>query len=878
MFRAACWVGIRQVFERPVRTSLTVAGIAIGVSVSVAIPTANDEVLKSFQDTVTTVAGRATLQVSGGELGLDERVIPMLLAHPAVVSASPVLSQSGRVATGPHRGKPLLVTGLDLLDASDLKGITVQTDSESQEAAERFDALLAPDAIFVGRRLVEDWGLQLGAPLDLLVGTRVHHLVVRGMVESSGGLASAWSQMAVMDIASAQAQFGLVGRLDRIDLVTDPAKPVAEALQEIQTALPPSLTVSRPSRRSEQVEHMVRAFQLNLTTLSAVGLLVGLLIVYNTVSFSVVRKRREIGVLRALGMSRQGVVVLFLVQAAALGLIGGMLGSGLGAALARGLAAVLSRTVSDLYAPVTVSGGLALPPARLVQGLTVGVVVAMVGALLPSLEAGRTVPSRALAPGSYDVEQQVRAGRLAWIGGGGLALAWLLALPGPVGGLPLYGYASAFCLLLSLSCFAPGLVGLIGRWLVRDEAAGGRARSRSGWIGRGEAIGRLAAWQVVQALGRSAVTVSALMVAIAIMVGVGIMVRSFRTTVELWINQTVMADLIVAPVSWLEGDEAGMLAKRLPLSWAERFAAVPGVAGVDPYRQMRMEINGKPISLVARNVRLHGERSRYLFLDGDSAETLARTLSQEGVILSEVLARRLGMEPGDSLRLMTPSGERAFPVTGVFYDYATDGGKVVMDGTLYRRWWQDETATVFAVYLGPQEDRPLVRQRLQEQAAALAGEAGAVAVIPNADLKADILAIFDRTFRVTYVLELVVVTIALLGIVNTLLTSVLERQKELATLRAIGAGRRQIEGLIVGESCLLAGLGAGLGLVGGGLLSVLLIRVINRQSFGWTIQWTLPVGLLVEAVGLALVVALLAGYAPARWAGRQSVVEGLRYE
>ncbi|MDE3017721.1 MAG: ABC transporter permease, partial [Nitrospirota bacterium] len=369
-----------------------------------------------------------------------------------------------------------------------------------------------------------------------------------------------------------------------------------------------------------------------------------------------------------------------------------------------------------------------------------------------------------------------------------------------------------------------------------------------------------------------------LMVAIAIMVGVGIMVRSFCTTVELWINQTVMADLIVAPASWLEGDEAGMLAKRLPLSWAERFAAVPGVAGVDPYRQVRMEINGKPVSLVARNVRLHGERSRYLFLDGDSAETLARTLSQEGVILSEVLARRLGVESGSLLRLMTPSGERAFPVMGVFYDYATDGGKVVMDGALYRRLWQDETATVFAVYLDPQGDRTLVRERLQEQAAALAGEATAVAVVPNADLKADILAIFDRTFRVTYVLELVVVVIALLGIVNTLLTSVLERQKELAILRAIGAGRRQIEGLILGESCLLAGLGAGLGLAGGGLLSVLLIRVINRQSFGWTIQWTLPVGLLAEAVGLALIVALLAGYAPARWAGRQSVVEGLRYE
>lgn len=880
MLRAACWIGSRQVFERPVRTILTIAGIALGVSVAIAIPTANEEVLKSFQDTVIAVAGRATLQVSGGELGLDEGVITEILAHPAVASAGPVLSQGGRLVTGAHRGQTLLVMGLDLLDAPDLKGITVRTDSESGEAAERFDALLDPDAIFIGQRLADDWGLHVGLPLDLLVGTRVHHLVVRGVVESSGGADSAWSQMAVMDIASAQARFGLVGRLDRIDLVTDPGKPVAEVAREVQAMLPPPLTVSRPARRNEQVERMVRAFQLNLATLSAVGLLVGLLIVYNTVSFTVVRKRREIGILRAIGMSRQGVTGLFLVQAAVMGLLGGVLGSGLGVVLARGLAAILSRTVSDLYAPVSVAGGvmLAVPPARIGQGMMVGMLVSMAGALLPSLEAGWTVPSRALAPGSYEVEQHLRAGRLAWIGIGGLSLAGLLALPGPIDGLPLFGYASAFCLLLSLSFFAPGIVGLIGWLLMRRAMGGGGSRSRNGWFGRMGAIGRLAIGQVAQAPGRSAVTISSLMVAIAIMVGVGIMVRSFRSTVELWINQTVMADLIVAPASWLDGNEAGMPAKRLPLSWAETLAAVPGVAAVDPYRQVRMEIQGRPASLVARDLRLHGERSRYLFLVGDPVETLNRTVAGQGVILSEVLARTLDVGTGDVLQLMTPAGERSFPILGVFYDYATDGGKVVMDGALYRRFWTDDTATVFALYLDRPGDAPLVRQRVQEQAAELAGEGGVIAVIPNAELKADILAIFDRTFRVTYALELVVVIIALLGIVNTLLTSVLERQKELATLRAIGAGRRQIEGLILGESCYLAVLGALLGLIGGGLLSVLLINVINTQSFGWTIRWTLPVGLLAEAVGLALVVALLAGYAPARWAGRQPLVEGLRYE
>jgi putative ABC transport system permease protein len=227
---------------------------------------------------------------------------------------------------------------------------------------------------------------------------------------------------------------------------------------------------------------------------------------------------------------------------------------------------------------------------------------------------------------------------------------------------------------------------------------------------------------------------------------------------------------------------------------------------------------------------------------------------------------------------MTPAGERSFPITGVFYDYATDGGKVVMDRSLYHRLWQDDATTVFGVYVAAKQDVGLVRQRIIERLGELAGSDGRLTVLSNREIKEEILAIFDRTFQVTHALEFIAVVIALLGIVNTLLTSVLERQRELATLRAVGASARQVRRIILWESSCLGLLGAGLGLVGGGLLSILLIEVINKQSFGWTIQMIVPVGLLAEAVALALAVALVAGYLPARWADRQVVAEGLRYE
>lgn len=864
MWHALRMIARSHVVERPVRTAMTVLGVALGVAVSIAIRTANVEVLRSFEEAVLTVAGRATLQVSGGELGLDERVITALQAHHDVLAALPVVQQQTLVASGPHRGKPLLVVGLDLLDAAEHHHVRLTAWSGEEPT---LDPLLEPNAVFIGARLAADWSLAPGSELELLIGTERRRVVVRGVVASSTGIRTAWDHLAVMDIAAAQTLFDMAGRLDRIDLVTDPARPIAEVADAIRSLLPPPLTVQRPAHRNEQVERMVRAFQLNLATLSGVGLLVGLLLVYNTIAYSVVRHRREIGILRALGLGRPGIAALFVGEAAIMGLLGGMAGSFFGVLLANRLVGLLSRTVSDLYVPVSVAaGGLSwLTPGLALEGGLFGLTVAILGALVPSWDAGRTAPARALAPGEYEDAQTFRAGPLAGAGGVCLILAGLLALPGPVGGIPVFGYASAFCLLLSFSFLAPLLIYGIGTLVAGKETAERR------WVG---ALGVIAAEQVARAPGRNAVTVSALMVGIAIMIGVGIMIQSFRQTVDAWINQTVMADMVVAAPGWLTGDEGGAQAKRMPLAWADLVAAVPGVAAVDTYRDLTVELGGRPVSLVSRDLRVHAERSRYLFVNGDSAERLARTIEARGVVISEVLASRLGLREGDHLTLMTPVGERSFPVVGVFYDYATDGGKLVMDRSLYRALWHDDTTTVIAVYLAPGADAARVRRQLGD----MMGRVGQIVVITNAEIKREVLAIFDRTFTVTYALELIAVVIALLGIVNTLLTSVLERQREMATLRAIGASSGQIRRLVLWEGLYLGLLGAGLGVAGGVLLSFLLIHVINKQSFGWTIQFQFPAWLVVEGVALALGAALAASYLPAAWAARQPVVEGLRYE
>ena len=855
--------------QRPFRALLSIAGVALGVLASVGIGTANIQVLRSFEQAVTTVAGPATLEIAGRDLGVDESAITAVRAVEGVVSAAPVIEESVVVAQGELRGQVLQILGLDLLAEVGTRGFQI---SQADAGAE-LEALLAPDALYLGRQVAADWNLGVGSFVEVTAGGRRVRLRVVGLIRSQGARSSLWDRLAVMDIAAAQLLFQSFGRLDRIELVTTPDRPLDDIVASVRAVLPPHLVVQRPAQRTKQVENMVWAFQLNLSVMSWVGLLVGMFLIYNTIAFAVAQRRREIGIYRALGMTERRVAGLFLVEAGLLGLLGGILGGLGGVWLAGILVSLVSRTVTDLYAPVA-SGELTLSMDMLTftavaKGILLGTVVSMVGALGPSVEAGRTVTVRALAPGDYESTHQLKAGLCGWISLVLLVLAGLCSLIGPVGDLPLFGYLATICLLGALSFLAPLCIQALGMR---------RPRQESKTMLLGGSLRLIAADQAARHTGRNAVTVSALMVGLSIMIGVAVMVRSFRDTVELWVDETVMADLIVAPQSWLQGKQAGQASRALPGTWRSTLSAIDGIAAVDTLREVYVDVAGQPAALVSRDLRLHAQRSRYLMLHGDSSAALQRAAETGGVLLSEVLANRLRLREGGKVTITTPAGFTPVSVEGIFYDYATDGGKMVMDRTWYQRQWHDDRVTVFSIYLDAGADAERVRQSIVTHVAGLDGVTVTPLVIRNHELRQEILEIFDRSFVLTYVLEAIAVLVAMLGIVNTLVTAVLERRREFATLRAIGASARQVERLVLWEAAYLGLIGAVLGVVGGLLLALVLIHVINKQSFGWTIQMTVPGGVILQAVGLALTAALVAGYWPARWAARQAVVEGLRDE
>src|SRR5262245_56620995 len=378
--------------------------------------------------------------------------------------------------------------------------------------------------------------------------------------------------------------------------------------------------------------------------MSWVGLLVGVFLIYNTIAFAVAQRRREIGIYRALGMTERRVAGQFIAEAGLLGLLGGLLGGLGGVWLARSLVSLVSRTISDLYAPVTSDGWIlsmdVVTLTGVAKGVLLGTVVSMVGALGPSVEAGRTVAARALAPGDYESARQLRVGLFGWISLILLVLAGLCSLIGPIGDLPLFGYLATICVLGALSCLAPLCIRALGMRRIRLDGKttmlGGNLR-------------QIAADEAARHPGRNAVTVSALMVGLSVMIGVVVMVRSFRVTVEVWVDETVMADLVVAPQSWLQGRQVGQSSRALPGNWRTTLSSIDGIAAVDTRREMSVGVDGQPVAFVSRALRLHAQRSRYRMIRGDSSEALQRAAETDGILLSEVLATRLQLREGSKV-------------------------------------------------------------------------------------------------------------------------------------------------------------------------------------------------------------------------------------
>jgi len=852
--------GLRYLLRRPLQSILCILGVALGVAMVIAIDLANGSAARAFELSTETVAGRATHQIVGSGAGLDEAVYRRLKVELGVREAAPVV-ESYAIAVELDQ-QPLRVLGVDAFAEAPFRSYLGQGNAPLRQN-DLTDFFVRPDALLIGQETAARYGLRLGDALTLRAGDARRTMRIAGILNPADERSRrALDGLAIVDISTAQELFNMAGRLSHIDLIADERTEAGRALLDrIRAILPPGAAIVKPSARSQSVESLTDAFRLNLTALSLLALVVGMFLIYNTITFSVVQRRPIIGTLRCLGVTQAEVFRQVLLETLLLGAIGGVLGIGLGILLGRGAVGLVSQTINDLYYTVNVRS-VDVDLWTLAKGFGLGLAASLLAALAPAYEATSIPPITALRRSAG--EQRVRwlLPRVALAGLVMLAIgaAMLLlsrALVVNLGGI--------FFVLIGLALASPmATIGLMGALQpLLDRLAG--------------LVGRLSARGVVNAISRTAIAIASLMVAVSVIIGLQSMINSFRTTVESWLDASLTADVYIAPPA------TGINASNATIapSVVADFEALPDVSDVTRFRRVSVDFRTadaeyRPASLLA--IRSNRERSARTFVwtlrpaDG----LWASMAGQDEVQVSEPFANKYGITPQNNrLLLRTDQGERAFQVVAVYYDYASDAGVIVMRHETYRRYWQDAQISSLALYVNPAQVSDLgafvdqLRRRF----------AGRDLVISaNRELRADALAIFERTFTITGALNLLATVVAFIGVLSALMALQIERTRELGMLRANGMTLRQLWRMTLLETGLMGGTAGLLAMPTGFLLALILVYIINLRSFGWTIRLDLQWETFAQAMVVAVVSALLAAIYPMLRLGRLEIARAVREE
>ncbi len=846
----------RRARRHPLQYLLFIVGVAIGVAMMVSIDLANGSARRAFALSTDAITGKATHRVVGGPTGLDESIYRDIRVIAGFSPAAPVVE--GYVGVPALSGQPLRLVGIDPFAEPPFRAYFAPggANGGTLDATALTTFLTEPNSLILSADAAAEAGVALGDTLTVNVAGRQIAARVVGLLRPADDVSRrALGGILFTDIASAQEMLDRRGRLSHIDLIAaDEA-----ALAPVAALLPPDASIETAAARQNAVQQMTAAFEFNLSALSLLALVVGMFLIYNTVTFSVIQRRPLFAVLRMLGATGGQLFALILGEAVLLALLGSVLGLGLGVLLGRGVVGLITQTINDFWFAVNVQG-VSVPVASLLRGLAVGVGAALLAALVPAIEAARTAPQSTLRRST--LESRVRR-LLPW-----LVVAWAaLTLAGVAllwlrGGGLLTAFAGLFAVLIAAALLAPPLTAAT---MALVAPLTGRLLG---------ALGRLAPRDITRSLSRTSIAVAALMTAVSVIVGVSIMVGSFRGTVIEWLDQTLQADIYVSPPNVTANRVIGALAADA----VETARAWPGVerAVASHTVQISLPQYDRLVQLVAVDGDVSNGNRPYAWIRPDLGDDPWPVMGAgEGVIISEALALKENLPtPPPPITLPTAGGPRDFPVLAVFYDYSSDQGSIFISDATYRALWDDDRVSAVGLFVAP-------GQAVDEVAAALAAEfAGRpdVLVQSNEALRRGSLEIFDRTFAITSALRLLAVIVAFIGVLSALLSLQLERARELGTLRATGMTRRQLWGLTLLETGLMGATAGLMALPVGYMLAWILVYVINVRSFGWTLAMDLRPEYFAQALLVAVGAALLAGVYPSIRVGNMEIASAIREE
>jgi putative ABC transport system permease protein len=853
-------VSFKHVRLQKTQLVMAMAGICLGVAAMVAIDLANRSVLCSFEDSINHITGRATLQITGAESGFPEAMLERVQNVAGVEYAVPVIEATASLSGG--RQRALMILGIDVLQDHQIRDYSIN--DESADIPDPLLFLARRDSILLTRTMAAQEGIDIDQQIEMQTVAGLRTFQVRGLLNPAGPARVAGGDIAVMDIYAAQMAFGKEGRIDRIDVSLLPGENFDTMQERIRQVLPAGYSIDTPAARTRQVEVLLSRFRKSMGFISCMALFVGMYLIYNTVSIAVVQRRKEIGILRALGAGRAEIFRLFLTETLLIAAVASLLGAGLGYIFARATVDLVAQSVTDMYLRTSVTELAFSWRAVLGNGAT-GVLASLTAAILPALAGTRLTPASAIRSLPYSAESSL-LGRKIKIAS---ALSLLAAVvifavfesAEPASAVRSLGVimASAIFLLLGISLCTPLLLRRIVPLCHGVLAACFGAQGRLAWL------------NLQKNVSRNGVAVAAILCSIALFVSSANAISSVRRSMFDWIDSIIRADILVSTGHPLA--TGGSPTIPMPGDMQQEMEKVSGVLSVEPFRKGYLNYEGKKVLLEIFDVARRLEYCPAMITQG-SREDMLRLPGRDNIVVNEGFAVKHAIKPGNTIVLPTPAGPVPFGVTAIVVSYTSDSGAIWMDVTTYRRHWQDQLVDTFEVLVQPGRDIAAVREAIL---ARFGGERRLFA-LPAAEFKVEVQKMLDRSFVLTNAVNILTLIIAGLGIIITLLASVLERTREIGILRGIGMQKNQVSAVVIIESILLGAAGGALGIATGVLIGWIELEGVFRLDFGASITYHLHYGAMAWAMLLAAGLSAMAGLYPAQRAAATNIVEALTYE
>ena len=852
MFVLLRQISIPEFRKHLLRYFLTVLGIVLGVAVFSGVRSANSSLRLALRNTIDQIAGKAVLQITAGQAGIPESAVDETRAVPGVKAAVPIIEAVVRTADASQGN--IMILGVDMTGDRSMRNYDMEGDDET--VSDPLVFLAQPDSLIISKEFAARNNLKEDDTIDLQTALGNKSFTVRGIMAPKGMAKAFGGNIGVMDIYSAQFVFSRGRSFDRIDVALAEGLKIDEVLPALQTRLGPGYKIEPPLRRGKQTESLMDAFSQGLFFSSVMALFVGLFLIFNSFSVSVTQRRTQIGILRALGVTRDQIRNLFLGEGLVLGFAGSLLGIAGGILLGRGMMLFMAALVEQIYGVRVFVDRLYLHPGWTLFSFLLGMGASVMGAYLPARAAALVDPALALQKGKFQIMSLGENRRRRWVG-------LLLLLLSIAAGNARWGEDLKVQLIIFTTLFISFtlLVPTLSHFLA------GLLRRPMDWLFGME--GRLASDSLIQAPRRTSATVAALMFSLSFVISTASLSASVKTAMMKWVDFAINSDLFVSA-----SESITARTFQFPAEMGDELKKVPGVRQVDSVRILIVDFENTAPMLVSIEMDQYLRRGTPLMEDGRVEDLLPGMQGKNGVLISNNLARLHRLKRGSHIYLDTPTGRHQFEVVGVQVDYSSDAGSLALDREVYKRLWKDDRVDTFDLMLEKGYDPQLVKQEIHKRFA----DQRNVLVMTNMDMRREIIRLTDQFWAFTYVQLMVAVLVAVLGIVNSLMVSITERKREIGILRGLGGERNRVRKTIFLEAVCIGMVGVILGIAGGATLGYYVVNTFGASINGWIFPYQFPGIMALALFPGVLFVSLLSAWFPSSLALKTPIVEALAYE